>query len=546
MHPFIILLSIAGGVALVLFGVRYLRKGLDRIFGPRLGQYVARMTRNRFTSFLSGIGVAIMAPSSTTMSLLAVQTVQTTQTTARQMLAMLYGANIGLTITVLLISFRLERYAPLFFLAGAVLFLGFIRSTWRGIGQVLLSLGFIFTAIGIIKQFAGAVEAEGDMAQLIEIASHYPWLLAGCAALLAVGLQSSTATIGLIIGLVAANRLSSLSAAVAVVAGANVGITLTTLLAGWRQVESRRMALGIMASAVAVALLFLALLDPITGWIGLLPAQDAANRIAYAHTGFNLVMAVLGLPLVGVISRLATRLAPQPPSIDPRAPRYIGHPMAMDSPSLALGQSARELGRMAEIVRGMLADEWKALKTNDEALAIEAADRDDLVDALDQHIKAYLSRLAREALEHQDAERQIQQLRYLSDLEHVGDTIDKNISMLVRKKIAGRVAFSDAGAAELDDYYERVMANMVISETAALEADAKLARQLIGRKQQIDELETELRDRHFQRLTTGEPHTEQSSAIHLDLITYLRTINSHITHIAYTILGETDHVARGG
>ncbi len=541
MHPLIVLLSIAGGVALILFGIRYLRKGLDRIFGPRLGRWVQRMTGNRLTALVSGVGVAIVAPSSTTMSLLAVQTVQAGHASARQMLAMLYGANIGLTITVMLITFRLERFAPLLFLVGAVLFMAFRRSTWRGIGQALLSLGFIFTAIGIIKQFAGGVQPGGDLEQIIDIASGYPWVLAACAVVLAVLLQSSTATIGLIIGLVAAQRMQSLSAAIAVVAGANVGITITTLIAGWSRIESRRLAAGVLLSAALVATIFLLWIEPITRWIEMIPVTNASNRIAYAHTGFNLVLAAVGLPLVGPITALATRVLGEPRSVDHTAPRYIGQPVSMDSPGLALGQSAREITRVGEIVRQMITDEWQALKNDDEALARQAAERDDIVDSLDRRIKQYLSRLAREALEEEDAARQVQQLRYLNDLEIVGDAIDKNISVLVRKKIANKVTFSDQGWAELDDFYNKVLRNMLISETAAANGDHDLARQLIRHKNRMAELEQELRTRHFKRLNEGLSQSEETSSIHLDLITYLKTINDHVTHIAYTILGESDH-----
>ena len=540
MQPLLILLSIAGGVALILFGIRFLRKGLDRIFGPRLGRFVQRMTGNRFTAFFSGIGVAIIAPSSTTMSLLAVQTVQAGHANARQILAMLYGANIGLTITVMLITFRLERFAPLFFLFGAVLFMIVRRPTWRGIGQMLLALGFIFSAIGIIKSSAGSVEANGDLEEIIRIASGYPWVLAASAIVLAVGLQSSTATIGLIIGLAAAGRMPSTSAAIAVVAGANVGITITTLIAGWSQIESRRMAAGILLSATTVTILFLIFLDPLTRWIEMIPATNAENRIAYAHTGFNIVMAALGLPLVGPLCSMIAKVMPAPKQIDESGPRYIGHPVSMDSPALALGQSARELTRLGEIVRSMLTDVWAAMKSEDEELARTAAARDDLVDALDKQIKQYLSRLAREALESDDADRQVQQLRYLNDLENVGDIIDKNISVLVRKKIANRVKFSQDGWAELNDFYAKVLRNMVISETAAAGADRNLARQLVANKQTLDELERQLRNRHFHRLNTGGPETQDTSSIHLDLLTYLKAINSHITHIAYTILDESE------
>lgn len=128
------LLTIAGGVALILFGVRHLRKGLDRLFGERLGDWLKRLSGNRIKSFISGIGVSMLAPSSTTMSVLAVQMVQAGHMNAKAMLALMFGVDIGLTVTVLLISLQLDQFAMVLILFGVI---GFqltsgSRLTWRG------------------------------------------------------------------------------------------------------------------------------------------------------------------------------------------------------------------------------------------------------------------------------------------------------------------------------------------------------------------------------------------------------------------------------
>lgn len=533
------LLTIAGGVALILFAIRYLRKGLDRLFGPRLGHWVQRLTGNRIAAFGSGVGLAVLAPSSTTMSLLAVQAVQAKHASARQMLAMLYGVHIGLTVTVILITFRLEQYAPLLLLAGTLLFLFSRRTTPRGIGQVLLALSFIFMGVGIIKGpgGAGGIDPTGDVEKIIAIAANHPMVLALCAAILAVLLQSSTATIGLVIGLFIAGHIDRLEPAIAVVAGANFGIATTTLIAGWQQLESRRLAFAVLISEALVVALFLYFLEPLARLLTEIPAATGENRIAYAHLGFNLTMALVGLPLIDLLVRLAGLLIPEQAEEDAFAPRYIDASQ-VDSPSLALGQSAREITRVAEIVRSMLADAWKALNTNNPQLAEQVSQRDDLVDQLDMQIKHFLTRLSGYDLDKEGADLQIRQLRHLSELETVGDIIDKNLVQLVLKKIRSRAEFSPAGKEELDDFCAKVRENMVIAETASTTRNPMLARQLIRHKRRLDELEDELRDRHFQRLNKGLAESQETSAIHLDLLTYLRRVNSHITHVAYAILGD--------
>lgn len=539
------LLTIFGGVALVVFGVRYLRKGLDRLFGPRLGPWMQRIAARRGLSFLAGIGVSVLAPSSTTMSLLAVQTVQAGHLTARQTLSIVLGANIGLTIMVVLISFRLEQFAPVVLLLGVALFqfTGGTRS--RGVGQVLLGIGFIFLAIDIMRRAAAVAQvawdesASGSWAIInFENLQHHPLLLCIFGAIMAMLLQSSTATIGLVIGLGAAEAIS-FRLAVPFVLGANVGLAVTTLLVGWRSIEPRRLALANLLLKAGVALLGLL----VVGIIGArLPEPGPAAfgiAIAALHTGYNVVVAAIGLPTVGAVTTLMERLVPAPPQRPGTAfgPRYIvGGPLG--GTALAMGQSMREITHVSEIIRGMLAEMWLALRTGNEKLARDVAMRDDRVDQLDTDIKRFLTRLAKADEGDFDADEQMRQLRYLTELETIGDIIDKNISELVLKKIRLGAEFSQDGGAELEDFYKKVSENIVIAETAFTTQDRTLAQQLIRHKQRIDQFERELRDRHFARLNTGLVESYETSAIHLDLLTHLKRINSCVTHAAYAILQD--------
>ncbi|MHC4415743.1 MAG: Na/Pi cotransporter family protein [Planctomycetota bacterium] len=536
------LLTIFGGVALLVFGVRYLRKGLDRLFGQRLGTWMQRLAARRGWAFLAGIAVSVVAPSSTTMSLLAVHTVQAGHLTARQMLTIVLGANIGLTIMVVLIALQLEQFAPIVVLGGVALFQFTTGNRSRGIGQVLLAIGFILLAIDIMRRAAGDAQgAEGAWAIInFENLQEHPLLLAVFAAVMAMMLQSSTATIGLVIGLGAAEDVT-FRLSIPVVLGANVGLAITTLIVGWRLIEPRRLALGNLILKVVVAgaaLLILALLGEHVPE----PAKPAAFGMAIAavHTSYNVIVAALGLPTVGLVTRLVERIVPTPPPQPGKAfgPRYIvGGPIG--GVALAMGQSLREITHVSEIIRSMLRDVWTALETNNERLARDVAVRDDDVDLLDTEVKRFLTRLAKEEAGEYDADEQMRQLRYLTELETIGDIIDKNMSELALKKIRIGAQFSREGAEELRDFYDKVTENMVIAETAFTTRDRALAQQLLRHKQRIDHYERELRDRHFARLNAGLVESHETSAIHLDLLTHLKRVNSCVSHVAYAILQDT-------
>ncbi|MHC4274525.1 MAG: Na/Pi cotransporter family protein [Planctomycetota bacterium] len=540
------LLTIFGGVALLVFGVRYLRKGLDRLFGKRLGPWMQQLGAQRGLSFLSGIAMSVVAASSTTMSLLAVQMVQAGHMTARQMLTIVLGANIGLTIKVLLISVNLEQYAPIVILAGVALYQFTPGTRSRGIGQLLLAIGFIFLGIDLMKEVAqasvAAPEATTGLWAIInfDVLQQHPLLLAVFAVMMAMALQSSTATIGLAIGLSAAEAMS-FRAAVPVVLGANVGLAVTTLIVGWRAVEPRRLALANLLLKVVVAAVGLAVLVLIGDHLPE-PSRPVAFGlvIAAVHTGYNVVVAAVGLPLVGPVTKLMARLVPTPPPVPGKTfgPRYISSG-PVGGVALALGQSLREVTHVSEIIRGMLHDMWAAMKTSNDRLAREVGVRDDKVDLLDTEIKRFLTTLAREEAGDYDADEQMRQLRYLAELETIGDIIDKNLCDLAEKKIRLRAEFSPEGAEELDGFFQKVAENAMIAETAFTTRDKTLAQQLLRHKERIDQHERDLRDRHFTRLNEGLAQSHETSAIHLDLLTHLKRINSHVSHVAYAILQDT-------
>jgi phosphate:Na+ symporter len=266
---------------------------------------------------------------------------------------------------------------------------------------------------------------------------------------------------------------------------------------------------------------------------GLLPA-----KIAMLHTGFNVAQALIGLPMIGPLTKMLERLIPEPtgPSRE-FGPKFINDG-PVDSLALATGQSLREILHMSEIVRSMLQDVWNALKNNDERLARAVSERDNQVDLLDREIKRYLTRVASEDADQQDATEQIRQLQYLTELETVGDIIDKNLSELVLKKIRLRARFTGEGEGELNEFYRRVTENQVVADSVFATREPRLAQQLLRVKDDLNEYEQELRDRHFARLNRGLAQAHETSAIHLDLLTHLKRINSALSHVAYPFVAN--------
>src|SRR5580700_10506085 len=136
-------LNITTGIILVLLGMRYIRKGLDRLFGNRLVDWLQQMTTNRFQAFFGGMVAGMIAPSSSAIAMLSVQMLNQTALTAGRMLAVVLGANVGITVSVQLITFDLHDFAGIFIVIGGIGFLFLNRTLFRGTGQIFLGLGFI-------------------------------------------------------------------------------------------------------------------------------------------------------------------------------------------------------------------------------------------------------------------------------------------------------------------------------------------------------------------------------------------------------------------
>ena len=526
------------GIALMLLGIRSLRGGSERLFGARLRRMLQRATKGSLRSTLAGFVISILTPSSTAVALLSVEAINAGYMTFPQVLALMLGANVGFTITVQLLAFKFYAYNAIFVALGTPLYLFSRRQNLRGTGQMLLGIGFLLLAIQIVSATVAPLKESADVREIIRVLENHPLWLIALAILLEVALQSSTTTIGIAIALCAQGVLP-VSAGVAVVIGANIGIGVTALIAGFARTETRRMAIGNLFFKLVGAAVCVPLMPWLISMLSMLsiPGETHDTQlIANAHTLFNVTLAVVFLPLVPGVAGVIQRIVPgKPEKEEGTGPRYLD-PTALESPALALGQATREILHMADDVRTMLRDAHRAFREGDEGLCARVQQQDDVVDSLDNEIKTYITKLSEHALNRDESRREVALLAFANELESIGDIIDKNLIELAKKKIGLRVDFSKDGWVELEEFFQKVLENFEIAVSAFASQDRALAEKLLRHKHHINERERELRNRHFHRLHEGLVESIETSAIHLDVLTNLKHINSHLTAVAYPIL----------
>jgi phosphate:Na+ symporter len=267
-----------------------------------------------------------------------------------------------------------------------------------------------------------------------------------------------------------------------------------------------------------------------------LTADGVPRQIANAHSLFNVGITALFLPFASVLARLISRLVPEDKEREGLfGPKYLDERM-LQTPALALGQATREALRMADIVSGMLSKTMGALSTQDPELIDLIEETDNQVDTLNREIKHYLTNLSQQDLTEEQSRREIGILGFVSDMENIGDIVDKNLMELAKKRIHKGVRFSEPGAGEIEMLHKQVLRNLELAISAFASGDPALAQQVLERKPEISQTERRFRQAHIQRLHEGYRESVDISEIHLDILTNLKRINSHITAVAYPII----------
>jgi len=531
------LLALFGGLALLLYGMQLIGEGLQRAAGGHLRHLLTRMTSTRLAAVGSGALVTAIIQSSSATTLMLIGFVSAGLLTFPQSLGVILGADIGTTVTVQLLAFRVQELSLLLVGVGfATVFFG-RRGLVKSLGQVVLGFGFIFLGMKVMNDgLAPLADNELTRQVLVALAGN-PFLGLLVGAVLSAGMASSAATIGLTLSL-GQQGLLPLSASLPVVLGANIGTCATALAASMRSSsDARRVAVAHIAFKVLGVALVFPFIGPLANLVAL-TSLDPARQIANTHTFFNVAISALFLPFAPWAARVITALVPEEERGDnPYRTRYLDDRF-LEQPALAIGQAMREALRMGDVAQAMLRDAMVVMRTNNQELLEDVERRDDQLDYLEREIKIFISRLGRETMSPDMARKEIALISFIGNLENIGDIIDKNLMELARKKLYQGRRFSEAGEGELIEFHSMVSKNLERAIAGFAANDRSLAQEVLDQRPVVRQRERELRDSHLARLRRGLAESLETSEIHLDVLTNLKRISSHITALVYPILEE--------
>jgi phosphate:Na+ symporter len=538
-----VLLDLMGGVALLLWGLHMVHSGILRAFGPDLRQLLAKGLSNRFTAFAAGLGLTALLQSSTATALITSSFTSEGLVSLVPALAIMLGANVGTTLIVQILSFNIAAVAPILFIIGLVAFRSGPRSRIKDIGRVSIGLGLMLLALHILLDTLAPAENAPGMRVFMNAITGDPVLCIIFGAVVTWVVHSSVASVLLVMSLAFAHFITP-AAALALVLGANLGSAINPIFEGARRDNpaSYRLPLGNLANRVIGIVLVAPFLNPIAdllhSW-----QPDAAKATAQFHIAFNVATAIVFIGLLDGIARLLKKLLPtRVQETDPLRPRYLDE-SALETPSLALADAARETLHMGDHVEVMLRKVMAAMMTNDRALVDQVSQMDNSVDSLDEAIKLYVTKLTRGSLDEREGKRAMEIVSFAINLEHIGDIIDKNLSELATKKIKRRFQFSPEGAEELSAFHKRTMDALRIAFGVFMSGDVSEARKLLAEKAALRNTELAATERHLDRLREGRPETIETTSLHLDVLRDLRRIHSHICSVAYPVLDAAGELA---
>jgi phosphate:Na+ symporter len=392
-----ILLALFGGMALLLYGIQLTGDGLQRAAGARLRGLLTGLAQNRFMALASGALVTAVIQSSSATTVMLIGFVAAGLMAFRQTLGIILGADVGTTLTVQLIAFRITDYALLLVGLGFTMMFVAHRRAMKDLGQAVLGFGLIFLGLKLILDGVAPLKENPLATQLIASVAGSAMLAVLTSAVFSALVHSSAATIGLALAL-ATQGLLDLPGAIAIVIGANIGTCATALMAAvGASAEAKRVAVAHIAFKLLGAAVVFPFIHPFTTLVAA-TAHDAARQIANAHTLFNVGISLLFLPATPFAARAIEALVPDEPTGDnPFRTRYLDE-RALDQAALALGQATREALRMADVTQGMLRDVATVFRGDNQELLEDVERRDDQVDFLEREIKLFLARLDRSAM----------------------------------------------------------------------------------------------------------------------------------------------------
>lgn len=525
------IISLLGGLGAFLFGMKYMGDGLEMAAGSKMKDLLEKLTRNRFLGFLLGVLVTVVIQSSSATTVMVMGFINAGIMDLAQATGVIFGANIGTTITSVLIALDVSGIAPFCLFLGAFLMLYSKKKQTKHIGQIILGFGLLFQGL---HTMSGAMKPLKDVIwfQDFIMNAKNPMLGILVGAVLCAVIQSSSAAVGILQAL-AMQGLMPLYFASFLICGVNIGSAMPTILASMNaRNNAKRAAMIYLINNVvgAVIMTVVTLAFPYTQFIeSIIP--DPMFQVSVVHIIFKVVSAAVLLPLTNQVVKLTYLLVPKQKHEDACRLEYIDVHL-VSSPSVTLLQIRNEVERMAELVRTNIQLSTSALLSSRVADAKPIEDNEAVIDYLTDAISDFLVKLNVREMNDGDAQYVNRVFQTLSDLERIGDYAEKLLH-LTEQQEEKKVVYSASALQELAVINDNATQLFDDAVAGFYRQDVHLdqLKRMAKTQRQLRKLTNQSQLNHMERLRTGQCSVE-AGILFGEILNSLSRIGGHSINIA--------------
>ena len=532
-----IAIGIMGGLGLFLYGMNLMGDGLQKSAGSKLKSIIEVLTSNVIMGVLVGMVVTMVIQSSSATTVMVVGFVNAGIMSLTQAIGVIMGANIGTTITAQLVSLDVDFLAPVALGIGIVIYMFSNKPKHKNIAEILIGFGILFTGMDFMKEAVKPLAGYQGFTDMLLSFGHHPILGVLMGFAITAIVQSSSASMGMLIAL-ASQGLIPITAALPILYGENIGTCVTSLISSiGASRNARRAAIMHLTFNVLGSMIFMFILSkPIVAIVTAIDPTDAARQIANAHTLFNILNVIVLLPFNKLIVKLALKLVPETKGEqddDDKVVKYIDDRM-IETPSIALANIIKETLRMGEKSKESLNAAMDGIVDKSKEKIELSFKREKLINELQKSILNYLLKLSKASLNEDSRETVDALFNTVNDIERIGDHAE-NIAELAKDIVDLEISFSDVGIGELKDMYNKVVSTYTYALEAMRTSNVELACKVIKMEEQVDMMEKSCRANHMNRLNSSSCSIE-SGVIYLDIISNLERVSDHAVNIAQQVI----------
>ena len=542
------LTELMSGLALFLFGMKFMSESLQKAAGDKMRGILNRVTKNKITAVLFGALFTAFIQSSGATTVMEVSFVNAGLMTLGQSVGITFGANIGTTITSQLVSLKLTAIAPYIIFIGACLMMFGKKPIYRKISEIIFGFGALFLGINFMTAALSSIPEFPTIMHYFAYPSN-PVVALLVGLIFTVIVQSSSVTVSVLV-LLADSGLVGLGSCLYFILGANIGSCTPAVMAGMNaSKDAKRTALVHLLfnvlGMVVISIILIFAMEPVTNMIASINGVDNAKRfVANADTIFKTFQTIIFLPISNQIIALTKILVKDGEGDavqqDDKHLEYIGKAKNF-LPSTAVVEIIQEIERMAVLAGENLKDSMSALMDDKEEAMEAVRKREQVIDYLSSEITDYLVEVNRYELPLSDSGRIGALFHVVIDLERIGDHA-MNIVENAEKKRQQKLVFTEDGKKEIVQMYEKVFSLYEKSLTMFVTSEKDNIEEIIALENEVDQMDIELQKQQVKRLSKGECSVE-TGLIFTDMVIGLERIADHATNIAYSIFHDNPEEA---